>query len=34
MKLGTLVALAVIGAALIAAANAKDIRRYLRLRSM
>ena len=34
MKLGTLVWLAVIGAALLAAANAKDIERYLRLRSM
>jgi hypothetical protein len=34
MKLRTVVALALIGAALVAAANLKDIERYLRLRSM
>lgn len=34
MKLGSLVWLALLGAALLAAANAKDIERYLKLRSM
>jgi hypothetical protein len=34
MKLGSLFALALIGVALLAAANAKDIERYLKLRSM
>jgi hypothetical protein len=34
MKLGSLVWLALFGAALLAAANAKDIERYLKLRSM
>lgn len=34
MKLGSLVWLVVIGAALLVAANAKDIERYLKLRSM
>lgn len=34
MKLSSLLALAVIGAAMIALANAKDIERYLRLREL
>ncbi len=34
MKLRSLVWLAVIGAALLAAANARDIERYLKLRAM
>lgn len=34
MKLGSLLWLAVIGAALLAAANARDIERYLKLRAM
>lgn len=34
MKLSSLLLLAVAGAALLALANAKDIERYLRLRSM
>jgi uncharacterized protein DUF6893 len=34
MKLGSLFGLALIGAALLLAANAKDIERYLKLRSM
>ena len=34
MKLGSLVWVALLGAALLAAANAKDIERYLKLRSM
>jgi len=34
IKLRSLVVLALLGAALLAAANAKDIQRYLRLRAM
>jgi hypothetical protein len=34
MKLSSLLGLALIGAALLLAANAKDIERYFRLRSM
>ena len=34
MKLGSLFGLALIGVALLLAANAKDIERYLKLRSM
>ncbi len=34
MKLSTVLVLALIGAALIASANAEDIRRYMRLRAM
>jgi hypothetical protein len=34
MKLRSLFLLAVVGAALLALANAKDLERYLRLRSM
>jgi hypothetical protein len=34
MKLGSLFWLALIGAGLLVAANAKDIERYLKLRSM
>jgi hypothetical protein len=34
MKLGTLLWVAVIGAAVLAALNARDIERYIRLRSM
>jgi len=34
MKMGSVVWLALIGAAVLAALNAKDIERYLKLRSM
>jgi len=34
MKLSSLLGLALIGAALLLAANARDIQRYLKLRSM
>lgn len=34
MKLGSLIWLALIGAVLLVAANARDIERYLKLRSM
>lgn len=34
MKLSSLLGLALIGVALVLAANARDIERYLRLRSM
>jgi len=34
MKLGSVIMLALIGAALLAAANARDIERYLKLRAM
>jgi hypothetical protein len=34
MKLSSLLGLALIGAALLIAANARDIQRYLKLRSM
>jgi hypothetical protein len=34
MKLGSVIVLALLGAALLAAANARDIERYLKLRAM
>jgi len=34
MKLGSLIGLALLGAALLVAANARDIERYLKLRAM